>query len=287
MTLSIQPLSEVLGAEVTGLDPHHPPDEATVAAIRRALADHLVLCIRGEPLEPDDYLRVARCFGEPKVQTVQQNRHPDFPELWVLASKGEQTNVDAYGDGAELVIGTHWHTDDSYLLEPSLCTMLHAIRVPGDGGDTRFCNMYRVYEALPERLKARLEGLRALHKYRSRRAGARVPVLDESEREAERGVYHPLVLTHPDTGRKTLYLNPNRIDGIEGLADADAFALLEELEAIAFQPRFHYGHRWRRGDIVIWDNRCTMHAATDDYTQPRIMHRVLLAGRPFPQSSAA
>ena len=174
----------------------------------------------------------------------------------------------------------YWHTDDSYLAEPATLTLLHAKTLPDDGGDTEFINCYQVLEALPPAMRDRIEGLRAVHKYRSRRNQSWVAKRSAEEEAETPPVDHPLIRTHPKSAKQSLYINPNRIDHILGWTEAESDALLDKLYEFAFQPQFQYRHRWQPGDMVVWDNRCTMHRANADYdlSQPRVMHRIMLEG---------
>ncbi len=274
MAIKITPLGEVMGAEVSGLE----PQPGLSARLNAALQEHIVLCIRGEVLEPLDFLELARGFGTPQLQLIRRFRHPDVPEVTILSS-----NLDSEGKARAkgekpAYQATYWHTDDSYKAVPCAKTMLHALEVPGQGGNTHFCNSYAVYDALPAGLRQQIEGRSARHCYRSRRGASTVTKRSDEERSETPDVLHPLVRTHPETGRKALYINPNRIESIVGLEAGESDALLDELYAIAFEERFHYQHKWRTGDIVIWDNRCSMHAGPKDYTEPRVMHRILIEG---------
>ena len=177
-----------------------------------------------------------------------------------------------------------WHTDDSYFAIPAKATLLHGIEIPSRGGGTWFCNMHSVYEALPAKLRQRIDGMRAIHGYDTPRARNRPSARTPQEIAETPDVEHPLVRTHPETGRKALYLNPNRLDRIVGLERAESDALLDELADEARKPQHHFGHVWTAGDIVIWDNRATMHRVMIDYPtgEPRVMQRVLIEGdRPF------
>jgi taurine dioxygenase len=177
-----------------------------------------------------------------------------------------------------------WHTDDSYFAVPAKATLLHGIEIPSHGGATWFCNMHSVYDTLPDATKKRIEGRRAIHGYDTPRARNRPSPRTPEEIAETPDVEHPLVRTHPETGRKSLYLNPNRLDRIVGLERAESDALLDELAAEARKPQHHHGHVWNQGDIVVWDNRATMHRVVIDYPvgEKRIMHRVLIEGdRPY------
>jgi len=177
-----------------------------------------------------------------------------------------------------------WHTDDSYMAVPAKATLLHNMETPSHGGRTWFCNMHSVYEALPEGTRKRIDGKRAIHAYDTPRARNRPSARTAQEIAETPDVEHPLVRTHPDTGRKALYLNFNRLDRIVGMERAESDALLDELAAEARKPRHHFGHEWKVGDCVVWDNRATMHRVDVDYPlgERRIMQRVLIEGdKPF------
>ncbi|MDX1488670.1 MAG: TauD/TfdA family dioxygenase [Acidiferrobacterales bacterium] len=275
--IRVSPLSAVMAAEVTGVDLSGPISEELAAALNGAFLDHQVLCLRRQRLTPAEYVRATRIFGEPQAQIVKHFLHPGEPLISLVSSVD---NRDKAGDGKPIVRGPYWHTDDSFLEVPAKATVLYAIEIPQDRGDTWFANMYAAYESLNDRIKARLNGLRAVHKYVSRRAGAKVAKLSAEDEKKTPDISHPLVRTHPETRRRSLYLNPNRIDHVEGLSLEESDALLDELYAHAFDERFHYRHRWRRGDLLLWDNRCTMHRASTDLEpgDRRLLHRILLKG---------
>ncbi|TWT12977.1 TauD/TfdA family dioxygenase [Reyranella sp. CPCC 100927] len=276
MSLSLTSLGGHMAAAVEGIDLNQPPDTTTAGDLRRALLDHLVLCIRGQALAPLPYRDAMRVFGTPMKQITPAATHPDCDEILVLSSEDRDT----LGDGKKLVVGAHWHTDDSYKAVPCALTMLYGIDVPATGGDTQFTNMYAAYDRLPAAMKDRIAGLSAIHTYDSSRKGTRVAKRTDTDMARMPAVTHPLVRTHPETGRKALYLNPNRMEQVAGLERAESDALLDALIAHAIQPQYQYRHRWQQGDIVVWDNRCTMHKANADYPEGarRRMHRVIVEG---------
>ncbi|HXZ02226.1 MAG TPA: TauD/TfdA family dioxygenase [Stellaceae bacterium] len=271
--LALTRLGECMGVAAEGIDLNRPVDGA---ALRRALLDGLVLCIRGQTLAPQAFLAAMRAFGTPLVQLRLASRHPEMAEIMILSSEDR----DDGGDGRRLVVGAHWHSDDSYKAVPCSLTALYGVAVPESGGDTQFTNMYAAYDDLPEAMKRRIAGLRVVHVYDSSRKGTRVAKLKPEEAEAVPAVTHPLVRTHPETGRMALYMNPNRMEAVVGLERAESDALLDELTRHAIQERYQYRHKWRRGDVLIWDNRCTMHKANADYPEGsrRLMHRIILEG---------
>jgi taurine dioxygenase len=276
MTLALDRLGDALGISAEGLDLNGGVDGADADALHRALLDGLVLCIRGQSLTPTAYLAAMRRFGKPLSQVRAGSRHPEVPEIMILSSDDR----DEMGDGKRLVVGAHWHSDDSYKAVPCSLTMLYGIQVPETGGDTQFTNMYRAYDDLPAEMKRRIADLKVVHKYDSPRKGTAIATLRADEAAQLPDVVHPLVRRHPETCRQALYMNPNRMSHIVGLERAESDRLLDALTRHAIEPRYQYRHKWRRGDIVIWDNRCTMHKANADYPAgaKRLMHRIIVEG---------
>ena len=269
-----QKLGPHMAVAVEGIDLATATAE-TQAALVDALHDNLVLCVRGQKLSPVPFRDAMARFGTP-VLRKQLAATPECAEVNIISSEDR----DELGDGKKLVNGASWHTDDSFMREPCSLTMLYGVVVPSRGGDTQFTNMHAAYDDLPPETKARIDGLRVIHKYRSSRRTGKVAVRPAEEMAAMPEATHPLVRTHPETGRKSLYLNPNRMEQVEGLDRAESDRLLDGLIAHAIQPKYQYRHVWRQGDIVIWDNRSTMHKANADYPEGerRLMHRVIVAG---------
>ena len=275
MTIAPEKLCDHMAAAVSGIDLNTLPDASTQAELRQALHRNLVLCIRGQKLTPPAFRDAMARFGTP-MRRLQLAHTDACDEVNIISSEDR----DVLGDGKKLVNGASWHTDDSFMREPCSLTMLYGVIVPSRGGDTQFVNMYAAYDALPTAMKERIDGLKVIHKYQSSRQTNRVSRRPESEMKAMPEATHPLVRTHPETGRKALYLNANRMEQVVGLERAESDALLDELIAHSIEPRFQYRHVWRQGDVVIWDNRCTMHKANADYPEGerRLMHRVIVAG---------
>jgi taurine dioxygenase len=276
----VVPLKAPLGARIEGLDRTRANEPGTAALLNRALAEHLLVVLPGERMAPADTLRFAEAFGTPRRQLLRYKRSGEAPDVSIMVS-----TIKPDGTTDKTAIRAEdWHTDDSYFAVPAKATLLHGIEIPSRGGATWFCNMHSVYEALPEPLRRRIDGLRAIHGYDTPRARNRPSARTPHEIAETPDVEHPLVRTHPETGRKALYLNPNRLDRIVGLERAESDALLDELADEAGKPQHHFGHVWQAGDVVIWDNRATMHRVVIDYPvgEPRIMQRVLIDGdRPF------
>ncbi len=261
---------------VEGLDLHRAPDDRLAHALRQALLDNLVLCIRGQSIGPGDYLATIARFGEPLVRP-EIPHVPGYPAVTTLSSDDRDTK----GDGKRLIAGSHWHSDDTFMAEPCSLTCLYGIEVPDSGGDTEFANMYAAYAALPAAERQHLDTLRVVHMMKpASRAVGRTRTIAPELLAARPPVVHPLVRTHPETGRKALYISRNRMDHIVGMDVEAGHKLIDDLVAHATQPQFCYRHKWRKGDIVIWDDRCTMHKANGDYPEGarRFMNRIIVAG---------
>ena len=278
--LQVVPNKAALGARIEGLDRGAATRPEVSALLNQALAEHLLVVIPGNPMTPEQTRDFSEAFGQPQRQLLRYKRSGAVPDVSVMVS-----TLMADGTTDKTAIRAEdWHTDDSYFAVPAKATLLHSIEIPSRGGTTWFCNMHSVFEALPEATRRRIDGLKAIHGYDTPRARNRPSPRTPQEIAETPDVEHPLVRTHPVTGRKALYLNPNRLDRIVGLERAESDALLDELADEARKPQHHFGHVWTRGDIVVWDNRATMHRVDIDYPEgePRIMHRVLIEGdRPY------
>jgi|TARA_A100001037_G_scaffold302580_2_gene334519 taurine dioxygenase len=272
--MEVNPLGGVLGAEVCGIDLRRQVSDDLKAALIKEISDYQVICIRDQNLTPRQLVSASRLFGRPKTFLLRKDRIDEAPEVSIVS------NHPVLADGKPLVQAKHWHTDDSYLAEPATLTFLYAKKLPVEGGDTEFINCYDVLDALPAAMRSRVGNLRAVHKYLSRRNASWVAERSPQEVAETPDVDHPLIRTHPVSRRQSLYINPNRIERILGWSNEESDLLLDELYEFAFQPQFQYRHKWRYGDLVVWDNRCTMHRANADYdvSQPRVMHRVMLEG---------
>ncbi len=269
--IAVKRLGPQIGGEIHGVDVK-TLDDAGFAAIYRAWLDHNVVVLPGQQLELDDFLRYSRRFGVVHPHPSKSTRHPEVPEITVLGVNkfGPDGALDQaiYRRGAE-----GWHTDGAYDQEPFKATQLYALAVPSRGGDTLFASMYAAYDALPPRLKERLDGRRGVFTYGGRRKAT--ALLNPEDRDWT-PVVHPIIRTHPETGRKALYFDPGKILAIEGLEADESDALIDELTDRMIQPEGEYRHRWRKGDVVIWDNRCSYHKAAGDYPpeEDRIHWRV-------------
>ena len=269
--LSIEPVAGALGAEISGVDLARPLSEDTIAAIRRAWLDHLVIFFREQPLSPTQFLAFARCFGEP-IEYPFVKGLDDHPEIIpVLKLEHERVNF-----------GGVWHSDTAYLDVPPMASMLVAREIPPYGGDTLFANMYLAYEALSDGLKAMLEGLLAIND--SAKADAsrtREDRMKDSARGAKKDYVaaHPVVRRHPETGRRALYVNVAHTVRFDGMTEEESRPLLDYLFRHQTRPEFTCRFRWRPGSIAFWDNRCAQHNAINDYAgHRRLLHRITLAG---------
>ncbi|MEQ9326420.1 MAG: TauD/TfdA family dioxygenase [Rhodospirillales bacterium] len=285
-------LSDAIGVEVTGVD-FADPSEADFAALYAAWLDGQVLLARGQTLSDADLVAFSRRFGELDIAPPNENgqRHAGgFPEVFVVSNvieKGEA--IGSLGAGESV-----WHTDMNYLPAPPMASMLYCLETPAAGGKTGFMNMYAAFDALPDGLRRRVEGLQIKHDSTTNSAGyRRLGAAEVSDVTTSPGQLHPIVRQHPETGRPALYLGRRLHAWIAGLPLAESEALLDELWAHAAKDEFTWHHSWRPGDILIWDNRCTMHRRDPfDPDSRRIMHRTQIrarAGEPFsaPVESAA
>jgi taurine dioxygenase len=269
------------GAEIT-FDLSQDIDDATFRAIERAFHENIVVVFRGQDLANERHIEFSRRFGELEIHIVKKYLLPGYPEILLI------TNIrDEEGGHIGLAdAGFTWHTDTSYRRRPSRCSLLYAKEVPQrDGrplGDTVFANTIAAYEALPESMKKRLVGLKAIHRYSARRrvADSPRPKLTQGQLEETPDIAHPIVRTHPYTGRQSLYVTAGECIGIVGMSDDEAVELIAELDAHCVRPEFLYRHKWRVGDLVMWDNASAMHLAICDYGLPqrRLMHRTTVIG---------
>jgi taurine dioxygenase len=269
------------GAEIA-CDLAQDIEEATFREIERAFHDNIVVVFRGQDLSNERHIEFSRRFGELEIHIVKKYLLPGFPEILLISNirddRGEHIGLaDA---------GFTWHSDTSYRRRPSRCSLLYAKEVPQRGGrplgDTVFANTIAAYEALPDSMKQRLAGLKAVHRYAARRrvAASPRPKLTQSQLEETPDIAHPIVRTHPYTGRKSLYVTAGECVGIENMPGDEAVDLIAELDAHCVRPEFLYRHKWQVGDLLMWDNASAMHLAICDYALPerRLMHRTTVIG---------
>jgi len=272
--IQINPLSDVLGAEVIGLDLREPIPPAVKARLDAAFAEHHVLCFRNQSLSKHEQIEATKQFGELDVH-VQSNRSSDIPLIHIV------TNLDENGVPRQAIAAkgsVRWHSDKSYRHAPSHATFLYALEVPEEGGETMFANTIMAFEALPEERQRELAGQRIVHSWPDsvRRTGNREAT--DEEKANWPPIAQPLARTHPVNGRKGLFLGQHAAF-IEG-QESQGREPIDELEAWCTQPQFVYAHKWRPGDLLMWDNSCLLHKAApfDGDRYRRLMHRTVTQG---------
>ena len=273
-SFTITPLTGHTGAEVVGLDFTQPVDAETRDTLWRAFAEHHVLVMRDQHFDPEQFKTAARVFGELQQHDKKEHHVPGHPDVYYVSN-------DEVVNGKRIIAGESFHTDHSNHPKPPKATMLFAVELPSRGGDTQYVNMHDAYDDLPAATKRRLEGLKAVHVYQSKYSPRSLGKIDPgSLRDVPPPGVHPLVRTHPENGRKALYLNPVRMESIVGMDDKDALALIDDLMKHSTQKRYEYRHQWRPGDWVMWDNRSVMHQANPDYDmrERRYLYRLMLKG---------
>lgn len=281
MQPSVKKSGAACGAEI-GFDLAQDIDDPTFREIERIFHDNIVVVFRGQELTNERHIEFSSWFGELEIHIVNKYLLPGFPEILLISNIRDEA-----GEHIGLAdAGFTWHTDTSYRRRPSRCSLLYAKEVPHrDGeplGDTVFANTIAAYEALPRSMKQRIDGLKAIHRYSARRrvADSPRPKLTAEQLAETPDIAHPIVRTHPYTGRKSLYVTAGECGGIEGMPQDEAIDLIAELDAHCVRPEFLYRHKWQVGDLLVWDNATSMHLAICDYAlrQRRLMHRTTVIG---------
>jgi len=271
------------GAEILALDLKAPVDAELRRALNAEFARYHVLVFRDQQLTATEFARAGEIFGELMSHHHKDVRADGHPEVYVV--RNEQI-----APGKYRIQGETFHTDHSNHPVPPRATALYPVSLPSYGGDTQFVNMHNAYDDLPETMKRRISGLRAVHVFESKFSPRKLrPLSEQSSKALPPPGIHPLVRLHPGNGRKALYLNPVRIEAIVGMPEDEALALVADLMAHATQKKYEYRHKWRYGDMVIWDNRSVMHQANGDYdmNEVRQLHRIMIAGEPVQAAAAA
>lgn len=280
LSLNVKALKPGFGAEILGLDLTRagaPERAAVVDAFQR----HGAILLRGQKMGPGDLMTFISAFGEPEGHTLKEFTLPGYPRIYILSNRTRDgVPIGAHNDG----VG--WHTDYSYKAEPVMCTMLYAVEVPPEGSDTLLADGCAAWNALPAERQAALSQLKLHHSYQhfmsTRQYGARD--LPEDIRRDNPDVIHPLIRTHPADGRKALWPSTGTVTEVIGMPGPAGLALVDELVEFMTEDRFVYRHKWRVGDLLMWDNRCTLHTGTlyDDTKYFRTMHRLWVKGdRPY------
>ncbi len=296
MSFRKTPLTSHLGVEITGIDlaadlgtdPDSTADEGAggnlFGDLKQAWLDAGgMMVIRDQTLTRNQHMAFSRRFGplfhdpgQPPLQdTVSRYLHPDHPQIYRVSNK-----VDEQGEPlGRARAGTYWHSDVSFRDRPAGASVLYGIEVPDHGGDTIFANMTAAYAALSDGFKAILDGLEAVHDFAVAAATQYAqPLVIEGDFDGANRSVHPVVRTHGETGRKSLYVNPGFTSHLKDFSAEESKAILQPLYDFATRPEFLYRHRWRSGDVVVWDNRCLMHYAIKDYTADRYMERCTAIG---------
>lgn len=274
--IAIRPLCDALGAELLGVDLSQPIDGPAFEAIHQTLLDNALILLRDQHFTPEQHIAFSRRFGDLAVHVFDQFLLPGHPEVLRLTNKRVNGELIGLADA-----GKYWHSDLAYMERPSLGSILHALRIPPAGGETLFANMTRAYDTLSEDMKAQLAGLRAVNRVaEGRRTSADGRIrMSKAQLTKTPDVVHPVVRTHPETGRKSLYVSQSHTDHVIGMDPDQSRALLDELIAHATRPDNVYVHQWRPYDVLMWDNRCTMHRVEPyDRRYRRYMHRTTIDG---------
>ena len=277
-TIRVNPLGGALGAEISGIDLNEAISDEQLTEVRQVFGQYAVIFFRNQNLSPENEIRFAQRWGE-----INTNRFfssvEGYPQIALVVKEPDQKNN----------IGGSWHTDHSYDIAPALGSMLFAHEVPVSGGDTIFASMYKAYDMLSDGLKSTLSNLRARHSSAHVFGAARAANGNDdtvgrikNPEAATQEAIHPVVISHPETGRKSLYVNPGFTLGFEGWSDEESKPLLEYLYAHAARPEFTCRFQWKAGSIAFWDNRATWHLAVNDYQgHRRMMHRITIEGIPL------
>jgi taurine dioxygenase len=281
--ISIKPLSAPVGARVDGVDLSQDLDDETFQQIESAYDRYSVLVFLDQKLTPEEHIAFGRRFGPLEIHVIKKALLKEHPEILLVSNIKNESGEDIGLSDA----GQTWHTDTSYRQKPSRGSILYALEIPhGDNGialgNTKFAGTAKAYDDLSDDTKQRIAGLKAIHSYgfRKRPEGSQRHKLTAQVLDQTPDIAHPVVRTHPKTGRKALYVFEGECVGIEGMPDADALALIHDLTDHCIQDRYIYEHKWKVGDVVMWDNAATLHLAICDYKLPRrrLLHRVTIEG---------
>jgi alpha-ketoglutarate-dependent taurine dioxygenase len=281
MSITVRSLHPAIGAEIRGVDLSAPMDRETFHSVHDAWMKHLVVVFPGQSITDEEHVAFTRFFGEPEIfhQTIIRSR--SVKEIFRVSNVDEDGNLmpPSHPTVQQVSLAQLWHTDSSYRAMPCIGSLLHGVEISRTGGETQFINMYMVFDELPDSLRRTVEGRRARHDFGNLHRLRDLKPLTEAEKAAMPPAWQPLVRRHPVTGRKSLYISPIYNDAVEGLDEPAARRLIDNLTEFAAQSRFMYKHRWEPDDVLMWDNRCTIHAVTPhDPTERRVMHRTTIVG---------
>ena len=279
--IQVRSLHPALGAEVCGVDMHAAPDTETFQAVHDAWMRHLVLVFPEQRISDAEHVAFTRAFGEPEIFHQNIIRSRRAPEIFRVSNVDDDGNLmpPDHPTVKQVALAQFWHTDSSYRELPCNGSLLHGVETSRTGGETQFTNMYAFFETLPASLKRQVQNRKARHNFGHLHKLASLRPLTKEEEAAMPPVWQPMVRKHPVTGRPSLYISPIYNDEIEGMDAAEARQLIQDLTELAAEPRYVYRHRWSPDDVVMWDNRCTMHQVTPhDPRERRVMHRTTIVG---------
>lgn len=273
--MQINKLGEHAGAEITGIDLKEPQSDETRAAVNKALSDHVAIVFRDQDLTPQEYVEAVKILGDPFPQNFIEYNHPDAPLINIVSNQHRDD------EGKRIKRGGNWHTDHTNHECPPKCTVLYAVDVPSQGGNTAICNMQKAYEHLPQHLKNKIDGRETVNVNQGR-ASVRISpkALAREKRKKSVPINHPIVRTHPENGRKALFFHPIKTDYLTGYTPDETRELFADLLIEGIKEEFVYYHQWRNGDMLVWDNRQAMHRAVHDSDpeESRQMYRLLVEG---------
>jgi len=281
--LEVRPFNVPVGAEILGLDIAKPINDEDFARIHRAHLDHHVLVFRNQQITPAEHIEFSRRFGPLEIHVLHQFHLKNYPEILIVSNIKENGEPIGLGDA-----GVYWHSDISYKPQPSLGSLLHAQELPSEGGDTLFADQHLAWETLSPELQERILPLKAEHSYLAKYEELRAknpwrPKLSRAQIDQVAPAIQPVVRTHPETGRKALFVSEHFTTRIVGLPQQESDALLAELFAHSVKPQFVYRHQWAPHDLVFWDNRSLMHlaAGTPDHLRRRLNRTTIVGDTPF------
>jgi taurine dioxygenase len=277
--MKVTRLTPHIGAEVTGIDLREPVDAEDRRRLNAAVVENVALVVRDQDFTPEQYLAAVALFGEPMEQHFTQYALPGCPLVHEVSNRHKDKS------GKRVKHGAGWHTDHTNHVRPPKYTSLYAVALPSSGGDTNVVNMRAGYEALPGEIQQKIQGMKTVNVFQGSASAtySGQSVDAQAERKPE-PVLQPLVRTHPENGKKALYFHPVKAENIVGMSAVESQALLSDLLERSVRPEFIYSHQWRKGDMLIWDNRAAMHRASFDYDpeEYRLLYRVLVRGElPF------
>jgi len=279
MTLKINKLGKYVGAEITGIDLRQSQDAKTKVTINKALSDHVAIVVRDQNFTPQEYVAAVQVLGNPFPQNFPDYNHPDAEIINIVSNQHRDD------EGKLIKRGGNWHTDHTNHECPPKCTVLYAVDVPSQGGNTAICNMQKAYEHLPGHLKKKIEGREAVNVNQGRAAVRISPKAVKCENEQKSmPVNHPIIRTHPENRRKAIFFHPIKTDYLAGYTPEETKQLFADILIEGIKEEFVYYHQWSDGDMLVWDNRQAMHRAMHDYDpeEKRQMYRLLIEGdRPF------